>query len=676
MTITLMVVLTIAMALSFHKIFSLISRDFISREDRQEIIEQEEETRLQPEGIPIDSLADGQLLRSSLTLKKVGRLRKKEEPFIYKSPVESQPDVPAIPSDSEWLAMQGIRPQQIIEQPQMEPPQTGPPQFEQPQIGPPQFEPPQLEQPQIGPPQTATEISGETPLGSIATGAEPNPFLTSNIGQPVNPQIPSNIGQPMSQPQDGHFYNPPPDYSAMMKQYTQREIIATVQHFNRELLLVAYTAETDDFIVLLPGYVDQPRPICDGGCIRIKNIIQTVLFAFRKQMPFRFPQYGGKDLLFLVSTGDLPRLTRQCLEHPIFCKRQIGFAPILHFGSLFQDKTILPSVVLMPPPAPLTRHLKCMQEWQISHRVCDCLLPKQTSDFGGGNCGFVFGEHVNNMQWEDLKPQVVWRGGEVPYLPLLYPHLRKLDYEEDIEPVIEDYGDDVEGVIRAARDVYDTLQPRWKAVVITAEAENDAKKSADSSELPWANMKFFTADFPPDQWNNLGIPAMGDEMSLEELAKFKYHIDIAGGRGTAMENPNTKHHNPGTLEKLALPGLLFHHVSGAKDWFHEHLVPWVHYVPVKEDLSDLRQMYEWAEENDEKARAIANAGTDFVRQMGRPEGMDELYRRHLLKPLQDIIEAFQPIEATTILSVVNDGGLVFADVMRCNGYNVNECILA
>jgi hypothetical protein len=43
------------------------------------------------------------------------------------------------------------------------------------------------------------------------------------------------------------------------------------------------------------------------------------------------------------------------------------------------------------------------------------------------------------------------------------------------------------------------------------------------------------------------------------------------------------------------------------------LVPWVHYIPVKEDLSDMEELIQFARENDDIARTIAQNGYDFVR---------------------------------------------------------------
>lgn len=35
------------------------------------------------------------------------------------------------------------------------------------------------------------------------------------------------------------------------------------------------------------------------------------------------------------------------------------------------------------------------------------------------------------------------------------------------------------------------------------------------------------------------------------------------------------------------------------EWYYDILKPWVHYVPVKRDLSDLVEKIEWLKENDD-----------------------------------------------------------------------------
>lgn len=47
--------------------------------------------------------------------------------------------------------------------------------------------------------------------------------------------------------------------------------------------------------------------------------------------------------------------------------------------------------------------------------------------------------------------------------------------------------------------------------------------------------------------------------------------------------------------------------------YYHRLTPWVHYVPVKRDLSDLIEKVEWAKANDEMAKTIAKNGANFAR---------------------------------------------------------------
>jgi hypothetical protein len=104
-------------------------------------------------------------------------------------------------------------------------------------------------------------------------------------------------------------------------------------------------------------------------------------------------------------------------------------------------------------------------------------------------------------------------------------------------------------------------------------------------------------------------------MSLPDLARYKYHIDLGGGGGTTWT---------GTIDKLAMPGLLFHHMTPTKDYFHDLLVPWRHYIPVSEDLSDLKSKYDWAESHPNEAKRIADASTQFMRELGTVEGFGRM----------------------------------------------------
>jgi len=135
----------------------------------------------------------------------------------------------------------------------------------------------------------------------------------------------------------------------------------------------------------------------------------------------------------------------------------------------------------------------------------------------------------------------------------------------------------------------------------------------------------------------------------------------------------------GTIEKLALPGVLFHHVTPTKDWFHDLLVPWEHYIPVETDLRDLQEKFKWAEEHPVKAKEIAVKGTAFARWMGTPEGFARLYEDHLVKPLGDVLGAYSPphpkYEGKSVLDIILESGgqSGFTVVARCTGLHTNSC---
>ena len=100
--------------------------------------------------------------------------------------------------------------------------------------------------------------------------------------------------------------------------------------------------------------------------------------------------------------------------------------------------------------------------------------------------------------------------------------------------------------LSALRKDYDSLVPRWKGVVHTAEAqlslqseiEESARGLADAASLrekmlPWCDIRF--SQFIGDQgvkaptvgsseyseWESIGFPAVGEPMKLEELAGYK-----------------------------------------------------------------------------------------------------------------------------------------------------------
>ncbi|KAL7530728.1 hypothetical protein ACHAXR_005507, partial [Thalassiosira sp. AJA248-18] len=287
-------------------------------------------------------------------------------------------------------------------------------------------------------------------------------------------------------------------------------------------------------------------------------------------------------------------------------------------------------------------------------------------------------------------PQVIWRGSDFGFLQtlqkgphLIYPDSHNFVRSADVKAKGNRRYDAVHDLLKS----YDTLLPRWKGVALTAEAELEASKTGREGTLPWVNIKLssylFQGKSPTvgadkySEWESVGI-ATSEGMSHTDLAKYKYHIDLGGGGGTTWS---------GTIEKLAMPGLLFHHVTPTKDYIHDRLQAWKHYIPVGPDLKDLKKKYDWAESHPAQAKRIADAGTEFMRRLGTEEEFGRMYREDFVEPMRRAIEAYRPV------SSVHDGGSSLTSwqevlqsmgddcrvipVMECHGNdpNYNSCQL-
>lgn len=90
-------------------------------------------------------------------------------------------------------------------------------------------------------------------------------------------------------------------------------------------------------------------------------------------------------------------------------------------------------------------------------------------------------------------------------------------------------------------------------------------------------------------------------MSLPELvSNYSMLIDIEGRGYSGRLKYLLWSHRPVLL--IDRP----HH-----EYFYEHLLPWVHYIPVKRDLSDIVEKIMWCKSNPTKAQEIADNAYEF-----------------------------------------------------------------
>ena len=111
-------------------------------------------------------------------------------------------------------------------------------------------------------------------------------------------------------------------------------------------------------------------------------------------------------------------------------------------------------------------------------------------------------------------------------------------------------------------------------------------------------------------------------VSLQDHTKYKYLLDIQGygwsGRVKFL---------------LWMNRPLFLVDREDKDYYTEMLQPFVHYIPVKSDLSDLEEKYRWAEDNYEQARKIAQNALEFAKENLTFDAVIEYYANVLLKEI-------------------------------------------
>jgi len=90
------------------------------------------------------------------------------------------------------------------------------------------------------------------------------------------------------------------------------------------------------------------------------------------------------------------------------------------------------------------------------------------------------------------------------------------------------------------------------------------------------------------------------------FADYKYLIDIDG-------NTNAW----GLINKLCTGGVVLKVTSalGYRQWFYDRLEPWLNFVPVEADMSDLIEKIAWLQDNDNEACAIAEKARDLALSM-------------------------------------------------------------
>ena len=99
-------------------------------------------------------------------------------------------------------------------------------------------------------------------------------------------------------------------------------------------------------------------------------------------------------------------------------------------------------------------------------------------------------------------------------------------------------------------------------------------------------------------------------LSGSQQSEYKYIIHVEGHVAAFRLS-----------EELAMGSVLLMVESDWKIWYSKMLIPYVHYVPIKSDMSDIIQVIEWCRVNDDKCKTISENATRFYRKYLCEEGI-------------------------------------------------------
>ena len=372
-------------------------------------------------------------------------------------------------------------------------------------------------------------------------------------------------------------------------------------------------------------------------------LVPLFVHAMRTNNPERF-RPGQPVFQMVFSVSDY--LTTTCANDPDLCPTNKFYPPIVSFSSVYRDDRILPTAKSFPNP-----HFSgCLYESKVMGSPL-CTWPQVDK----------------SLPFDSLINQVVWRGSDFNFLGVLdaYRGMNGRWVHQEFSDALPSMSN--AEVVAKLMARFSDLTPRWKAVAL---ALHEAVNGIPGSNS-WINVRFTGNSLKGlhHRFLSRGMVVSEEQpMSAMTMSKYKYQIDLAGGtfmdiqrmlalvafllltRRCLLSTAITYFVNyagggttwQGTLTKLRMPGVLFHHETPTKDWFYDLMEPWVHYIPIRTDLSNLREQYDWAEANPDKVKKIAEESTKLAEYLLGSKYIDTVYNELFVDYLGEVVKAYQP----------------------------------
>jgi hypothetical protein len=118
-----------------------------------------------------------------------------------------------------------------------------------------------------------------------------------------------------------------------------------------------------------------------------------------------------------------------------------------------------------------------------------------------------------------------------------------------------------------------------------------------------------------------------NKIKIDDMVTFKYILDIDGWANTW----------DGTAWKLNSGSVIFKSATTWRNWFSDEYLPWVHYIPINDDFSDIEEKYKWCENNQNSCLEIIENAKKLFQKTYRFENIvnntiNILYKSNLLIP--------------------------------------------
>lgn len=298
-------------------------------------------------------------------------------------------------------------------------------------------------------------------------------------------------------------------------------------------------------------WLESGRKINDTNYTEIYHMLQQLC-----------KKYKVPDCEFFINRKDTATLTKKLTEpyfhlfgtrdEPLRRNKYDSYVPILSY-SVTNDNADIP----MPTP----------DDWEI---VTKLVFPYECRD--------TYLNQFDNVKWEDKIPTAFFRGGATGCGVTIFDNPRlKAAHLSSVWKNNDKYNQNnkIDGIPFLDAGVT-AFNPRYK-------------KTMDSKYIKFIKprkLSFGKADYFP----------------MVQQTKYKYLLDIEG---------NVSAYRLAFI--LASGSLVLKVDSQYKVWFSNLLEPWVHYVPVKNDLSDLAKQITWCKEHDKECKKISKNAQSLVK---------------------------------------------------------------